>query len=65
MSTTPTTQAVRATWLHYAQLAAQIARAEANRAGDLFPDAQCPACGLFHASAPCHPYMSELKKAPK
>jgi hypothetical protein len=54
--------AVRATWLHYAQCQAQLDREKAKRNGDLFADCQCRKCGLWHASAPCHPYMKRLQK---
>lgn len=60
MSDIATMAAVRSTWLHYAQLTAQIQREDAKRNGDLFADAQCRKCGLFHASTPCHPYMKNL-----
>lgn len=61
--TTPTDRAVRSTLLHYAQISAQLSREAARQAGnDLFVDAQCPNCGLHHASDPCHPYMKRLAK---
>lgn len=64
MNTAATEQAVRATMLHYAQLGAQLARARAARNGELFADVQCPTCGLFHASEPCHPFMKALRNDP-
>lgn len=53
-------QAARSTMRHYAQLTAQRDREDAKRNGDMFANAQCRKCGLYHASAPCHPYIKRL-----
>lgn len=60
MSDLSTQAAVRSTLLHYAQLTAQMQREKARENGELFVDEQCRQCGLFHASAACHPYMQRV-----
>ena len=60
MSAVGTDIALRATLLHYAQCDAQIQREKSRKVGDFFPNVQCRKCGLYHASAPCHPYMVRL-----
>ena len=54
--------AVRLTLDHYAKLSAQRTRERAKADGDTFAEAQCRKCGLFHASAPCHPYSDRIAK---
>lgn len=60
MSDVLTDIAVRGTLLHYAQLSAQMQREAAKESGDMLWFDQCRKCGLYHASAPCHPYMARL-----
>lgn len=60
MTAVATHIAVRGTLLHYAQLSAQMQREAAKESGDLLWFDQCRKCGLYHASAPCHPYMTRL-----